>query len=70
MSLNSIPPKMLYDILLRNTDISKSNTYLDVVSLYRASGRYVEAREVAQRAIQLFPEEENELSQSLSNWIS
>lgn len=61
MSLNSIPPKMLYDILLRNTDISKSNTYLDVVSLYRASGRFVEAREVAQRAIQLFPEEENEL---------
>ncbi|MFN7292428.1 MAG: hypothetical protein ACK5T6_17725 [Pirellula sp.] len=61
MSLDSMPPKMLYDILLKNTDINKSNSFLDVVSLYRASGKYIEAREVAQLALQLFPEEENYL---------
>lgn len=59
MSLDAIPPKTLYDILLKNTDQNKSGSYLDIVGLYRAAGRYVEAREVLQLTLQLFPEEES-----------
>ncbi len=59
MSLDAIPPKTLYDILLKNADQNKSGSYLDIVGLYRAAGRYVEAREVLQLTLQLFPEEES-----------
>ena len=59
MSLDSIPPRSLYDILLKNADTNNARSYLQIVSLYRAAGRYIEAREVLQLTLQLFPEEES-----------
>ncbi|XZE17737.1 hypothetical protein SH449x_003012 [Pirellulaceae bacterium SH449] len=58
ISLDSVPPATLHDILLKNADVNRSQSYIDIVSLYRAAGRFVEARETLKLTLQLFPEEE------------
>jgi hypothetical protein len=60
MSIDSIPAAKLREVLLKNADPTRAQTYLDIVGFYRASSRFIEAREVLAYTLQLFPEEEAE----------
>ncbi|MFM7929926.1 MAG: hypothetical protein ACKO9Q_19645, partial [Pirellula sp.] len=56
VAMSAIPPLQLRDVLLRNADPNKAQDWLDIVSVYLAAKRYVEARELLVGAIQRFPE--------------
>jgi hypothetical protein len=56
VALSAIPPQALRQILLRNADPNRAQDVLDIVTVYLAAKRYVEARELLVFAIQRFPE--------------
>jgi dienelactone hydrolase len=56
VALSAIPPLQLRDILMRNADPNRAQDWLDIVSLYMAAKRLVEARDMLVRAIGRFPE--------------
>jgi hypothetical protein len=56
VGMSAIPPLQLRDVLIRNADPNKAQDWLDIVSVYLAAKRYVEARELLVGAIQRFPE--------------
>lgn len=56
VALSAIPPQALRQILLRNTDPNRAQDFLDIVTVYLAAQRYIEARELLVYAIQRFPE--------------
>lgn len=56
IAMSAIPPLQLREVLIRNADPNKAQDWLDIVSVYLAAKRYVEARELLVGAIQRFPE--------------
>ena len=56
VAMSAIPPAQLREVLLRNADPNRAQDWLDIVSVYLAAKRYVEAREMLVQAIQRFPE--------------
>lgn len=56
VALSAVPPLQLRDILMRNADPNRAQDWLDIVSLYIAAKRFVEARDMLVRAINRFPE--------------
>jgi len=63
LSLNSFDSKLLSDVLVQNASPNKSDDWLQIVNLFRASKRFVEARAILVRAIQRFPELERMTSE-------
>jgi pimeloyl-ACP methyl ester carboxylesterase len=56
VAMSAIPPAQLRDVLIRNADPNRAQDWLDIVSVYLAAKRYVEARQMLVSAIQRFPE--------------
>ena len=56
VAMSAVPPAQLREVLIRNADPNKAQDWLDIVSVYLAAKRYVEARELLVSAIQRFPE--------------
>ena len=56
LSLSSIDSDTLGRILVQNVNPTRSGDWIDIVSLFKAAGRFKEAREMLLRAMQKFPE--------------
>lgn len=56
IALSSIPKEVLREILIKNANPNNAQEWLDIVTLYWNSSRYVEAREMLVKSINRFPE--------------
>jgi len=63
LALSSLNSAQLRDILIQNANPNKPGDWLDIVSLFEISKRYVDARDMLVRAIHKFPELESSRSE-------